>query len=202
MKINAIYLSNRKKSSMNIELLVVCSVTIFAIVTGSLVSFYSDVGDEIKNILLNHITESLNKNVINIFMMYFSQNAIYLIITFIFGSSLYGKIPTLFLAFSKISGISSIVSILIRAYALKGLEYCLLVFFPGKIFFIFTIILSSVNSLKAAEMINRVNKKDVSAEFNSNLYIKQFAVSGIILFASALTDTLTLKLFLPLFDFN
>lgn len=202
MKVRALYFSNKKSLNLNIELFIVGFISVFAIMTGTAVAYFSNTGENIIRLFLSFVFESANNSYIKIFLIIFSEHIIYLITCLICGTSLYGKIPIIFITFFNITGISSIITVLIKNYFLKGLEYCLLVFFPGKIILIFTLIFTSVSCIKASEDINKINKKEESAEFSDKLYLKRVTLSCIMLVISALIDSLTLKLFLPLFDFQ
>lgn len=202
MKVNAVYFRNKSSLNLNKEIIITVSLVIIAIITGTVVSYLSDTGDEINKLLLTHISACKNSSLIKIFSAIAAENIMFLVVCFVSGSSFYGKMPIYILCFFKVTGISAVSGTLIKAYLLKGLEYCLLIFMPGKILLIFAIVYTSVNCLKSSDWINKTRLNTVSEEFSSQTYIKQILFSGTFLITSAFLDSFMLKMFLPLFDFT
>ena len=200
MKINAVYLNNKnhkKFENINYEIITVFSVIILAIIIGAVCAVCSSDKIEIRELLNKFLTETSNEPFFKLLITKELQQLIFIAIIFVSGSSIYGKAPITLIVFYKILGISYLSGVLISTYLLEGLEYILLIFLPGKILYIFAIILVSVKCLKSSDAL----KNKENAEFDNVLFMKQNMFSSILIFISAFIDIMLLKVFLPLFSF-
>ena len=64
----------------------------------------------------------------------------YVILMILFGTSAYGTAVIAIISFIKVIGLGILSSFLYSSYALKGIEYSFLVFFPGKFTFILSVL--------------------------------------------------------------
>ena len=99
-------------------------------------------------------------------------------------------------------GISALISYLYVQYGIKGLEYVLLVFFPGKCIFLSAAVIMTKNSFDMSCIVkNGIAEKGSSTPISKVYYFKSLIFS--MLFAlSALVDFSALKIFSGLFDFT
>lgn len=139
-----------------------------------------------------------NDNTIFILITMLLSGLIYYAVIIISGTSIAGKNIILFYTILNFSSLSMIASYLYSEYNLKGLEYCLLVFYPGKMIYLFSSLLAVKNAI---EYCNALKCRPVEAINSKKRYI---CTNGIIflLFASGITiDFIMIKTFSSLFTF-
>lgn len=201
MRFKALYFNN-KSLNLNVELIKATALIVLAIITGTMAVYLSEAGSEIKIIFLDFISESLGNSYIRTLPLQITVNLSYVFICFVSGTSIYGRFLIYLLCYYKMVGIASIASTLIKSYLLKGLEYCLLIFIPGKLLLVFGIILITVNSLKVSKALCDLHKEGIAlATYDKSIYLKQIAFSCLIILLSSIIDTILPEIFLPLFEF-
>ena len=205
MKVSAVItkptlsLDNTKKSA-------IISATIIAIglIVGSVIYLLCD--NEITEALLDYLigftTDFSNKNKPEIFSGLVLQNLIYYIMMLFFGTSVIGTPAVFMISFIKTVGLSFLTTYIYDVFVLKGIEYCLLVIFPGKFFLIFAMVLLTQNCYcTSIDIMKCINGKD-----SRGVNFKKFTIRSllilIILVVSATIDFLMIISFSSLFDFS
>ena len=204
MKVNAVVFS-MKRFLIKDKGLLSAFITIFiGILVG--VFIYAFLLNDKENILFDLFvsfnTDYISKSDIEILSGIALNVLIYYLILFFSGTSFLGRYICLTATFVKVIGISALISYLYVQYGLKGLEYVLLIFFPGKTILLFAAVIMTKNSYDMCSIVNNgAGEKGSTASIKKIYYLKSLIFS--ILFAlSALIDYVSLKIFSGLFDFS
>ncbi len=204
MKVKAVINKHDLKLNNTNMSAILSAVVIFAgVVSGVLLYAVSDksVMQELYDHFI-HFTENIsNKNNPEIFSGLVLQNAVYCIFMLIFSLCVYGTPAVLFLSFIKTMGLGLLTTSVYDLFALKGIEYCLLVFFPGKIILILAMVMFTqncyVNSLCITRSLKAIDERGVS--------LKKFILRTIVILTivalSGVVDFVALILFSSLFEF-
>ena len=152
----------------------------------------------ILKLFLRFYTDFSNKTYIEIFSGIALFGIFYFIIMFISGSSFYGKTISALVTFVKSTGLTLLVSYLYCEFSLMGLEYVLLVFFPGKTVLISGMLLMTKNCIDMSDKLIKCNKTDFN-DYKKRYLIKSILALFIIIF-SCLVDLICIKIFSPLFN--
>lgn len=205
MKINAVISKPTVKYNIADKTAILSAgvITISIIVGAIIYSIVrSDVTDTLCEYFLRFTTDFTNKNKPEIISGLFLSNIPYLILMFIFGTSYIGVPAVFLLSAVKSIGLGMLTTFIYDTYSLKGVEYCLLVLFPGKFIFIFAMILLTqnccINSMNVKQMIRE--KKDGVVQ--SDKYILRYILLLIAFMLSSAVDFLTIKVFSTLFNFT
>ncbi len=190
---------NTKKSALISTIILVAGI-----ISGTVVYMLSkdSVENELRELFLSFFTELSNKNKPEIISGLVMQNLGYFFLMLIFAVCAFGTPAVYFLSFAKALGLGMLTTYIYDAFALKGIEYCLLVFFPGKILLIFAMVLLTQNCYVMSLDINRSlrNKSDGVVEFK-NFSLRALLIL-IIIFLSSFVDFLTVISFSSLFNFS
>lgn len=151
-------------------------------------------------VFLEYHTVHFNKTSLEIFCGILLYNTIYFVIMFIVGGSLFGRFLAPAVTLTKSLGITIVISYLYCEYALKGLEYTLLVFFPGKSLLIASFLFMTKICIDMSNELIKYEKNDFRDHI-SRYYAKSALIFFMILL-SGLFDLICIKLFSPLFDFQ
>ncbi len=205
MKINAVISKpSLKLNSTDKTAVLSAAIIVLGVMVGTVI--YSVTKDGLINDLcdyyLFYVTDFSNKNKPEILSGIILSNIPYLIMMLIFGTSVVGIPGVVALTFTKSMGIGLLVTYIYEAFALKGIEYCLLVLLPGKFIMIFAMILLTqscyVNSLSIRKCMNNSEDRVVSLH---KFALRSFVIVMLFIFSSVV-DFLTLKGFSTLFDFT
>lgn len=192
--------SNPAKSSAMIS----ASIIIVGITVGTALYVLSEkaIENQLWNYFISFSTDFANKNKPEIFFGLVMQNLAYFSVTLFCALCVFGTPAVFFLSFTKSLGLGMLTTYIYDSFALRGIEYCLLVFFPGKILLIFAMILLTQNCYVMSTDINRSirNKSEGGVEFRKFTLRGLFILFLIIL--SSLIDFLTVISFSSLFDFS
>lgn len=205
MRVNAVinkpsFSVDTAKKSAIISSLIIAS----GIVVGTLIYQLSSkqISSELFDSFVRFSTDFSNKNKPEIFSGLVLQNLSYYLLMIVFSVSALGTPAILFFSFVKSMGLGMLTTHIYDAYALKGIEYSLLVLFPGKIFLIFAMILLTQNCYVMSVDISRSlrNKSEGGVEF------RKFALRAllilIVITMSGIIDFVTVISFSSLFDFS
>ncbi|MBO5936971.1 MAG: stage II sporulation protein M [Clostridia bacterium] len=143
-----------------------------------------------------------NKNKPEIISGLIMQNIIYFVLMLIFGTSVIGSPAVYFLSLLKTSGLGLLIAYIYDCYALKGIEYCLLVMFPGKFLLIFAMVLLTQNCSHMSTGIYQCIKNTESRGADIRKFSARSVLILIILLISSLVDFVALISFSSLFDFS
>ena len=126
----------------------------------------------------------------------------YFIMMLIFGTSVIGTPAVVLLTCIKSMGLGLLTTYIYSAFSLKGIEYCLLVLFPGKFILIFAMILLTQSCLVNSESIRNSLKNKEGRVVSYDKFALRSLLILILIILSALTDFVTIISFSQLFDFN
>ena len=120
----------------------------------------------------------------------------------ILGTCAFGTPALICLSIVSSMGLSMLTAFIYDNFALKGIEYCLMVFLPGKFLFILALILLTQNCVVTSKsIIDSLNSK-VDRVVDFRKYSLRVLVIAVIIFLSAIVDFITLTGFSSLFDFG
>ncbi len=205
MKVSAVItrptisLDNTKKSAILSSLVIVAGL-----VAGSVIYLLcsEDFTNNLFDYLISFATDFSNKNKPEILSGLVLQNLIYYIAMLIFGTSVIGTPAVLFISFIKAVGLSFLTTYIYGVFALKGIEYCLLVVFPGKFFLLFAMVLLTQNCYcTSTEIIKSLRGNDSRGVNFKKFLVRSLLILLILLIASTI-DFLMIISFSSLFDFS
>lgn len=206
MKISAVISKRSIKSDESFRErinLKVFFVIAFALISGTTIYILCE------NYLSTEIYESFNifntefsfKTKTEIFTGLFISNLTFVIVTVILGSSSSGYLLILITGYIRIIGIGVVNTFLYSSFGLKGLEYSLLIFSPGKFLMLFSVILLMQTCIDNSLKIKSVLKGESRTESQRTYYILRIAIAVIIMLLSSLVDCVLAAGFTNLFSF-
>lgn len=161
----------------------------------------------------NYLSEKLSKY-FNIFYLSFSSKTFpeifcgelllfvpFFLLMMILGTSAYGTFSGIAVLFSKSCVLGATVSFLFYKYQLKGIEYFLLVFLISKLIIVFDILFISQNCMSSSKKIKKLAERGQSDSFDFKLYNRKCLFAFVVMLLSCLAETISLKIFSPLFTF-
>lgn len=212
MKINAAFTKRPKikaaehfQSDFKRRTLILSVLSIaLGITFGTIMFIFNDkyISNELLKFFIDFETDFSGKSFFEIFFGFLAVNLVYIILLVVFGSSAIGEIPIVLLTFIKSLGIGSLTSYLFGEYGIRGLEYYLLVFLPGKVVLIFAMVLLLQNSLLSSHQIRQTVKGIINDKIDIKLYLLRTALIILIFILASIVDASAIKLFSPLFSFN
>lgn len=205
MKINAVITTNKFKKNKSIFKDYGITITTVLILVLSVAfgvvyyMFFKDNINEELSILFNDYTSIFVKSSKpSIISGLLSGNIIYFLLMLLFSTSVIG-IPFLyFFSATRMIGLGTVTAYIYSTYGLKGIEYCALIFFPGKLFLILAVLILTDSCIYMCRSLRKNQNDDVSGAKKSVVRII-FVLIFIIL--SVLFDFFTITLFSGLFDF-
>ena len=205
MKINAVI----SKSSVNVDSTyksaIISAITIaVGIIFGAIICILSkdNLNLSLIEYFINFSTDFSNKNKPEILSGIILSHIPYFIMMIIFGTSVVGTPAVILLTNIKSMGIGLLTTYIYSSFSLKGIEYCLLVMFPGKFVLIFAMILLTQSCFVTSNDIRqRLTNKEGRV-----VSLEKFAVRSILIFGliilSALIDFFAIISFSSLFNFT
>lgn len=174
------------------------------LIFGSIIFNFS--GDSIfsslKTYFLSFSTDFSNKSTLEIISGMLLTYLPYFIMMVIFGMCALGTAPVFVLSFFKSAGIAMTATYIYSVYALKGVEYCLLIFYPGKILSLLGMLMLTHSCYFMSTGISRLIKGTGNTEVEIEKYILRSLLIGAIFILSSLVDFLMIKCFSSLFSFS
>ena len=170
------------------------------LISGAVVTGFttSDLKTETADLFVSFFTDFTDKNKLEIFSGISLEGLIYFVALFIAGGNIFGKKLTLVLTALKASGITAIITVLYSDYALKGLEYILLVFMPGKIMLFFAMLFMTKFCYEfSLDLRSTKDRKKIT-----NVFIIKSLIALFFMLVSWLIDFLAIIIFSGLFEFN
>ncbi len=206
LKISAVFPSLNSKMSANKSpylLLAFCSL-LFGLIAGVAVYYFCDelISDTLPKYFLSFSTEFNYKSKPEILSGLAVYNLIYFFALLVLSTSALGAPIILFISFIKSAGLTLVVSHIYAVYALKGIEYCLLVFLPGKAVLLFAMLLYTQLCCKTSTKIASVIRGNYSDDKNIKPYIARVIIVILLFMFSTLMDFLTIISFSSLFAFG
>lgn len=172
----------------------------FGLVSGVIIFHLSreSISAEVRTMFLNFNNTFVKLPHSEIFAGIMSEGLLYFIVMYILGGSIFGKYLCPVLSAVKIAGISIVTSFLYASFGLKGFEYALLVVFPGKVIFLFAVLIMTKICIAYSRGVLCCDKSDFSFSLKSYC-IKSSAVFVIFIF-SWIVDFLCIIIFSDLFN--
>ena len=174
------------------------------LVFGSL--FYTFEGsllkDELWNFFVSFSSDFSNKNKSEVLSGLLISNLPYICLMTVFGTCAVGTPAVLLLSFLKSAGLGALSSYIYGAYAVKGIEYCLLVFFPGKIIMLFAMLLLTQSCYNLSKDIFSSLKQEGIKKVNIEKYFLRTVLISVIFVISSLIEFLCVTSFSSLFSFS
>lgn len=170
------------------------------LISGAVITVFSTstLMSETTDLFVSYFIDFTDKNKLEIFSGISLEGLIYFGALFIAGSNIFGKELTLILTALKASGITAIITVLYSNYGLKGLEYALLVFLPGKVILFFVMLFLTKFCYEFSAAL-RINKDRIST---INVFMVKSLIALFFMLFSWLVDFLTVIIFSGLFEFN
>ncbi len=206
MKINAVispYIIKRSSEEKDRVQLINFAVIASALVFGTVAFIFGE--DYLSEDMLKsfrefflHFTQSTS---LEIFTGLLLAHIPYIILMIVFGNSAYGLSFIIILSFIKITGLSMLNALIYSEYGLKGIEYALLVFFPGKFILILSVLIMMNFCIYNSMHVKGALKGEWKNKDSGTLYITK-AVTAVLLFIlSSVIDCFFTASFSSLFSF-
>lgn len=196
----AVYEINYKKDKA--LLYAFAAVTVGFISGAAVTNIASSVTGEAADLFVSFFTDFSDKSRLEIFSGLALEGIIYFLALFIAGSNIFGKELTLLLTALKASGITAIISVLYSNYGLKGLEYTLLVFLPGKTVLFFTMLFMTKFCYEFSADLRREKACLKETKAVTGVFAVKSIIALLIMLLSWLTDFLCITVFSGLFSFT
>ena len=149
--------------------------------------------------LFNNFFHSfIEKDSFSVLLTIIANYTTYFFAVFLFGTSIIGKNMIRLITVLKFSGLGLISSFLYYTYTLEGLEYCILIFFSGKIVLLPASLLLIKNSMDYCDSLKH---PDTVISESRNRYIIENILLGVLFLFAATADFFFIKLFSSLFSF-
>lgn len=205
MKINAVISKPSLKVNYTDKTAILSAVIIaLGIICGTIIFLLSDnsITETLFEYFISFTTDFSNKNKPEILSGLILSHIPYFIATIVLGLSVVGVYLIPIITFIKSIGIGLLITYIYQAFTLKGIEYCLLVLFPGKFFLIFAMILLTQNCLITSNNIRLSAKGSKGRVVEPDKFILRTIFIVFIILASVAIDFITIICFSSLFDFT
>ena len=204
MKVKAVINKPEIKLDSTGKSSVVSAVVIFSgVIAGIALYIVSDEAllEDLGNRFILFANEFINKNKPEIFSGLIFQDIIYCAFMLVFAFCIFGTPIVFLLSFIKAMGLGLLTTYIYDIYALKGIEYCLLVIFPGKLILIFAMILLTQNCYVNSTQMTKKLLYQSDGGVSLKKYILRTQIILIVIIISSITDFITLNSFSSLFGF-
>ncbi len=206
MKINAIITSDiiKKDGIFKDRILLINSLVItFGIITGTLFYTISEdyLAGEIWESFVKFNIDFTAKTKTEVLSGLIMGHLPYVFMMILFGTSAVGIYFIAPLAFIKSSGLGLIVAYLYSSFGLKGVEYALIIFLPGKFFVILSMLLLMHTSINYSAHIRGLIRGDSVKENSSTLYMFKVLTAVLMFILSAFVECFLIISFSSLFSF-
>ena len=161
MKFNSYVLSLKKNNILNNKYLMLSFISVFTGLILGVIAYAVSGNSELKDIVelfVKFNTDLSDKSKTELFCGTVLSGLPYYFVMFIVGGSIYGGLLCEIITSLKAMGITVVTSFLYANMGLKGLEYALLVFFPGKIILIFSLLFTTATSLEMSQCLINSDK--------------------------------------------
>ena len=200
MKFNSRVLSLKNMNILKNKNLIAAFFSVFSGLILGVVAFITISETEsidLLNLLVKFNTDFSDKSKLELFCGIALSGLPYYFAMLIVGGSIFGRLLCEIFTSVKAMGISIVASFLYANMGLKGLEYALLVFFPGKVILIFALLFITATSIEMSKSITVKDKTDLSLAIKG--YIIKYAVILLLFILSWGIDFLCNIIFSDLF---
>lgn len=144
-----------------------------------------------------YISQTLNKSVIENLAGYFIYNFGFIFFSFIMGLCSIGSIFLIPVPFFKGIGIGALCGYIYSSYMFKGMIYCTVLVFPASLILFISIILACNESYYMSKDINSKLNSGIESSYGlqMNMYYLRYAVIFAVFTVSALMYSLSVYLF-------
>ncbi len=206
MKISAvIYPDIIKKDRLAKDKFLLLSFTVvaLALVAGTVLYVFTEdyLTGEIWDTFTKFFVDFTSKTKIEVFSGMILAHLPYIMLMIIFGTSSVGYGFIVGLSFVKATGLGVLSAYLYSSFGLKGIEYALLVFFPGKFVLILSMLFLMHFCLNNSLYVCKLTKGECRAENNSTIYAVKVITAILLLVLSSLVDGFLAVSFSSLFSF-
>ncbi len=163
--------------------------------------FEKHLNEKLFSVFIDFTTNFTNKSSIEIISGIILSIIPYFIIMYFLGTSARGTSAIFLLTFLKSLGLSIVTTYIYFTYELKGIEYCLLVFFPGKILLLFSMLLLTENCFITSKHIQKTIKNKNESKVDLSKYDFRNVFIAIIMLLSCVVEFVLIKAFSTLFVF-
>ncbi len=142
-----------------------------------------------------------SKSKVEVFSGIIISHLPYIILMIIFGSSSIGYNFIALISFVKVAGIGMLSTYLYSSFGLKGIEYAVLIFFPGKFIMIFSILFLMHSCINNSLHIRKLTRGEYGTEKSNNIYTVKVASAVLLFLISSFIDCILSVSFSSLFVF-
>ena len=180
------------------------SVIAVGIIAGTCIFVFSkeSISNSLFDYFVNFSTDFSNKNKPEILSGIILSHISYFVMMLIFGTSVVGTHAVIILTCVKSMGIGVLTTYIYSAFSLKGIEYCLLVLFPGKSILIFAMILLTQSCYVASNNIRESIKIREGRVVSFDKFVLRALFIFFLIMISSVIDFITIISFSSLFDFT
>ena len=206
MKISAVLpkgvIKNNEASSERINIKIFFALAL-ALIEGTVIYIASEsyLSSEMLDSFKGFFSDFSSKSMIEVFTGLVLTNLPFLIFSIILGSSTSGYIIIPLMGFLKITGIGVVNTYIYSAFGLKGVEYSLLVFYPGKFLLMFSFLFLMQACIENSLRIKNIAKGECRAEKYSISYAVKIIAATITMLLSSVVDCILIAAFSKLFSF-
>lgn len=178
-------------------------IAALALTTGTLLYMFAEenIKIEINNCFMKYSLDFASKTKIEIFSGIFLSHLPYIVAMIVFSTSTIGYVFAILVSFSKVMGLGIVSAYLYSSFALKGIEYALLIFFPGKFILIFSVLCIMYLSINKSYCIHKLAIGEHSNKTDGNIFALKIAFSILLFVITALIECFFLSSFCSLFTF-
>lgn len=157
---------------------------------------------EIWNYFIKFTTDFSSKTNIEILSGMILSHIPYITLVVIFGTSAVGTSMIILISFFKTMGLSVVSSYIYSTYGLKGIEYSVMVFFPGKFVLLLSMLLLMYICINSSMSIKRTLAGELQSDYSFSEYLLKVSIGVVFFLLSSVIDFLAVICFSSLFSFN
>lgn len=193
-----------KIDNTNKSAIISFTVIFIGIVAGVVLYNFADKSliEELRDLVIYNMTNLANKNKPELFYGLIADNVIYFAFTLIFAMCVFGTPAVFFITFSKAMGLGLLTTDIYSSFGLEGIEYCLLILFPGKFVLIFAMILLTQNCYVNSNSITKSINPDNGRVVDLRKYAMRTVVIFMLIIFSSTIDFVVMISFSSLFEFG
>ncbi len=203
MKVNAVFLSENKfKKNLNDTNSLYFVTGILTVSVFLSILFYVFFSEQIDSVIGDEFIKYFNmlksKSKPVSFADLLLPYLFFHMVVILSSTSIIGDVVITILSCLRISGLTILVLHIYSTYRLIGIEYAFLILFPGKLFYILSVILIMKTGYHT---VNSIKRKDKDRAYGINENIARYVFSVIIMLLSVVIDYVTVSSFADLFSF-
>ncbi len=206
MKISAVISSDiiKKEGLAKNKILILNFIVLAsALITGTVLYIYCEdyLTGEIWNSFTGFAVDFTAKTKTEVFSGLLLSHLPYIVLMLVFGTSSVGSVFAAGLSFIKAAGLGVLTAYLYSYFGLKGVEYSMLIFLPGKFIMLFSMLFMTNVCISNSLHISKLTKGECKAENSSNIFAVKIATAVLLFVLSSLIDCALAVSFSSLFSF-